>query len=76
MQSPAERKDLFVHSASEANTGRAAAIWKAIMYQSSCFGDFMSDTLKITEISLETDLAAVACKYSVLFCFLILDSCV
>lgn len=39
-----------MRSAWEANAGKADAIWKAIMYQSSCFGDFMNDTLRITEL--------------------------
>lgn len=45
-QSPAERKDLFVHGALEGNAGRAAAIWKVIMYQSSCFGGFIATHLR------------------------------
>lgn len=37
-----------MHSAREANTARAAAIWKTIMSQGCSFGESMNDTLRIT----------------------------
>lgn len=49
-QSPAGGRDLFMQSAWEANAARAAAIWKAIMYQGCSLGEFMNDTLRITEL--------------------------